>query len=511
MNEHQDPGVGEVSATHRSPTEDLGAIAEPEAAPLARRAPYRQGGRPPPLTTTEVISLQRIAGNTKVARYLERTKVERSTAGGGDDEIGDGTRVRRLPHSTLDESAPQHRQDDLRTPTSGQLARQSMDPRHARGHAGEQGMGFEHYPQEDGWILIEGPSGAAGHGVTTKGFDAAAYNAERDELHLTDNKSLKAAGNVKSATALTRNLRKNLDGLIARVEAARDIPRRVRILDLLRQARAALTAKQPLPNNVKLVVTGVGGQSTGVTKGLRNQGVEFLSSATPQVSAPGPPPTSAATQPPTSASKAGPPAVGSPGADETPLSGPAGAKTTQTAVPEQPATGRGSSRPQPVVVGTEGAAELATPRMTFRGMAVTIGGEIAVSIIVDLINAKFKQDRDQRDFEAGLRTLSPDVEREKQQRLAALAHRDANQKLYFNIHVRVTSKTTTWIAGRGSGSSTGPPNVKLEHVSISPDNLNTSGPVADQLLPMVPGHAVLFVEHSQLVTFSVPLPPPAAP
>jgi hypothetical protein len=51
----------------------------------------------------------------------------------------------------------------------------------------------------------------------------------------------------------------------------------------------------------------------------------------------------------------------------------------------------------------------------------------------------------------------------------------------------------------------------LEHVSISPDNLNTSGPVADQLLPMVPGHAVLFVEHSQLVTFSVPLPPPAAP
>jgi hypothetical protein len=119
------------------------------------------------------------------------------------------------------------------------VARQPMDPRHARGYAGEQGMGFIHYRQEDSWILFEGPSGLAGHGVTEHGFDGVAYNVRTGEIHLTDNKSLGRQGNVGSATAIdpTRNLAKNLDGLIERVEAAKDVPGRVRLLGRLRASR----------------------------------------------------------------------------------------------------------------------------------------------------------------------------------------------------------------------------------------------------------------------------------
>jgi hypothetical protein len=164
------------------------------------------------------------------------------------------------------------------------VARQPMDPRHARGYAGEQGMGFIHYRQEDGWILFEGPSGSAGHGVTEHGFDGVAYNVRTGEIHLTDNKSLGRQGNVGSATAIdpTRNLAKNLDGLIKRVEAAKDVPGRIRLLGRLRALKASLAAGKPLPDDVKLVVTTVGGQSTGVTGRLKSAGVQHLPEPAPK-------------------------------------------------------------------------------------------------------------------------------------------------------------------------------------------------------------------------------------
>jgi hypothetical protein len=163
-------------------------------------------------------------------------------------------------------------------------AAQQMDPRHARGYVGEQGAGFEHYSAKEGWFFVEGPSGGAGHGVTASGFDGVAYNPKLDELHLVDNKSLKAAGNVRSATAIdpSRNLMKNLDGLIKRVGAMRDMPSRIRILQLLRQAKAALAAGTKLPAQVRLVVTSVGGRSTGVSARLTRLGVIFV----PQKGAP---------------------------------------------------------------------------------------------------------------------------------------------------------------------------------------------------------------------------------
>jgi hypothetical protein len=167
------------------------------------------------------------------------------------------------------------------------VARQPMDPRHARGYGGEQNMGFIHYRQEDGWILFEGPSGSAGHGVTTSGFDGVAYNTRTGEIHIADNKSLARQGNVSSATAIdpSRNLAQNLDGLIERVEAAKDVPGRIRLLGRLRALKASLAAGKPLPSDVKLVVPTVGGRSTGVTQRLKNAGVEHLPEPAPKVPA----------------------------------------------------------------------------------------------------------------------------------------------------------------------------------------------------------------------------------
>jgi hypothetical protein len=150
-----------------------------------------------------------------------------------------------------------------------------IDPRHARGYSGEQNMGFNLYPAEQGWIFIEGPSGAAGHGVTTSGFDGLAYNPNLDLLDIVDNKSLKRAGNVSSATAIdpAKNLGQNLDAAILRVQGMSGLPNQGRILQLLRSMRQAVTNRTPLPSQVRLVVTHQGGQTTGVSSVLSGRGV----------------------------------------------------------------------------------------------------------------------------------------------------------------------------------------------------------------------------------------------
>jgi hypothetical protein len=205
------------------------------------------------------------------------------------------------------------------------VARQPMDPRHARGFGGEQGMGFIHYRQEDGWIFFEGPSGSAGHGVTESGFDGVAYNVRTGEIHLVDNKSLARQGNVGSATAIdpSRNLGKNLDGLIQRVEAAKDVPGRVRLLGRLRALKTSLSAGKPFPKDVKLVVTGVGGRSTGVTGRLQSEGIEYRPEPAPKsqsaatTTAPKPP--TPVEEPPITAPAMKPPAAPSPAAAPTPV------------------------------------------------------------------------------------------------------------------------------------------------------------------------------------------------
>lgn len=156
------------------------------------------------------------------------------------------------------------------------------DPKHTRGHAGEQRLGFGSYRFENGWIFVEGPSGRSGHHVTERGVDGIAYNVRTQELHILDNKSLKRAGNVGSATAIDpkRNLLNNLSRLINRIDGTSqdDLPYRQRILRLLRQTRARLRKGEAIPasGRVRVIVTNAGGRSKGITRRLKRLGVEFI-------------------------------------------------------------------------------------------------------------------------------------------------------------------------------------------------------------------------------------------
>jgi len=136
-----------------------------------------------------------------------------------------------------------------------------------------------------------------------------------------------------------------------------------------------------------------------------------------------------------------------------------------------------------------------------------------IGILLDLMNAKLKEHRDQRRFEEGMRALQPQIEREKQQQLQALrtsyAAMSARRQqsfalgpLYFNVRIRVRSLTTTWVASGRSGSITTSPSPELESVTISPNDVRSSTDVLDNPLPIEFGHAVIRIEHSQVLTYS---------
>jgi hypothetical protein len=156
------------------------------------------------------------------------------------------------------------------------------------GYFGEQGSGFVLGSQ--GYFLVEGPSGDGGHAANAAGFDGVAFNPTTNDLICYDNKCFAAVGNVGSATAIdpAKNLANNLDALIARLTASRDIPRRFQMIDLLRRTRLSLTtAGVSPPPNVRIAVTNYGGNSRGITQALRNRGLTFIDmNAAPRVPAP---------------------------------------------------------------------------------------------------------------------------------------------------------------------------------------------------------------------------------
>ena len=150
-----------------------------------------------------------------------------------------------------------------------------------RGTFGEQGAGFFLGPQ--GYIIFEGPGGTqkipGAHQSNHRGFDGGGYNIQKDHLILYDNKNYASDKNIGSATAIDPkvHLAGNLDKLIKRVEAMKDLPSRVRIVDLLRQTRASVTnGNVKPPANVKIAVMNFGGQSKGITTGLESRGIQFI-------------------------------------------------------------------------------------------------------------------------------------------------------------------------------------------------------------------------------------------
>ncbi len=152
----------------------------------------------------------------------------------------------------------------------------AMPKRHARGHHGEQTVAF--LLGELGYAILEGPSGGAsgGHGITAPGIDGVAYHPKTGDLVIYDNKAFKRKGNVSSVTALTKNLEKNLNSLILRLHNVAEFPHRARVLLWLRRAQDSLTNGGQWPKSLRLAVTGVGGNATGVTERLRKLGIQFL-------------------------------------------------------------------------------------------------------------------------------------------------------------------------------------------------------------------------------------------
>lgn len=142
---------------------------------------------------------------------------------------------------------------------------------------GEQGAGFFLGPQ--GYFLVEGPSGTQGHAANAAGFDGVAYNVKADHLIIYDNKAFASARNVGKGTAIDPavNLAQNLDGLIARVQALPNLPSQSRILELLRQTRAGVTATAvTTPRNVQIAISNFAGNSAGITQKLAGRGVSFI-------------------------------------------------------------------------------------------------------------------------------------------------------------------------------------------------------------------------------------------
>jgi Domain of unknown function (DUF4157) len=393
---------------------------------------------------------------------------------------------------------------------SGPLPITPMDPRHARGYAGEQTMGFG-YSEKDGWIFVEGPSGAAGHGVTEPGFDGVAYNIPADELHLADNKSL-AAVTARNASALTKNLLRNMDGLIVRVRAARDMKSRIKILGLLTRARAAIAAGTPVPKNFKLVITGEGGQAVRISRRLQQQGIIFRNPG--QVDTPLAASTPAARQ-----------ASGEIDAPDTAKAGPDPSAQPKVLIEDDasragvPAEAREDTsqagEPEPSAGGVHtGEGPDFVPK-SFR-----FGSEVAEGLIVGLIADYFASKilsyfQHKRMVEA-LEAMQPEIQQEKQN--AIQQSPPAIRKLiehpvwgnarqfYWVITIRLRTNTTIAVGGGRAVAMTGTVPELVSPVRISEKSQSGTGATEQGKTVAGPAlHAVVLLQDSHTVTYSQPI------
>lgn len=149
--------------------------------------------------------------------------------------------------------------------------------RHLKGYAGEQSMGF--YFGERGYFIVEGPSGAGGHSITSHGFDGVAFNPETKDLIIYDNKAYKKLGSVGSASAIEKNLEQNMEELIERVSkssAGREMPHSGEILQQLRRALKAVKEGKGWPKSVRLAISNASGNSLKISKKLSGAGIKWI-------------------------------------------------------------------------------------------------------------------------------------------------------------------------------------------------------------------------------------------
>jgi hypothetical protein len=160
---------------------------------------------------------------------------------------------------------------------------EKMPLNQARAINGETGLAF--HIGQDGWNFFEAPGshppkgfkgvGAKGaHRFNAPGFDGVAFNRNTGEILLYDNKALKR-GTVRDASALQKNLKKNLDNLIRKLEdeVAKDATsppamHAKRLLGDLKKARKAIKTGKGWPRKVGLAIGNFGGQVNKLAEGM---------------------------------------------------------------------------------------------------------------------------------------------------------------------------------------------------------------------------------------------------
>jgi hypothetical protein len=314
---------------------------------------------------------------------------------------------------------------------------QRQDPRHARGFAGEQQMGFTQYRWEDGWAVVRGPSGAGGHGITSSGEDGLFYNVRTGILRIADNKAFTRGGNVSSATAIdpTRNLLQNLDEMIADVEgigSSAEVPIRQDVLRLLRQTRAALRLGQPIPGRVQLVVHNEYGSSSGITQRLQDLGVRFVDAAQPVVPAEG------SARPPLGLRT---PPEGAPGAVAPPEVAVPAAAAPEAAAPEVAAGEAAVAADAPAATAAAGIGAAGLVRA-----AALFAIEFAVMFLISLGLSYLQAREEQRMVRRRLHELEPSIQAALERRAGQVAQLQAapgQPTVWAHVTIELVSGWTT--------------------------------------------------------------------
>jgi hypothetical protein len=271
---------------------------------------------------------------------------------------------------------------------------------------GEQGMAFVGYRMSEGWLIIDGPSGAGGHPYNSPGFDGVAFRVVNGvfELRIVDNKALSNPV-VRSASALTTNLSKNLADLENHVLSSRfaDMPDIQKVRKAITAARTSVAQGLPLPADVTLEVTNFGGVAADVGKSLRDRGIRFRD-------------LNATTKP-------------------SPV-GPAGAAAPESVEPSGPRALRlppvSERLASPATAFRRAIDRISTGMKGFAGSAAGIG----LGLLVDYFVEKRKQDHLTEQLKQQLDLIRPAIA----EAAAVVRHSLApGTKLYVNITVQVES------------------------------------------------------------------------
>lgn len=148
-----------------------------------------------------------------------------------------------------------------------------LTPAHAGGEMGERDAAFE--LGKRGFEIIIGPGGKGGHKLTTAGIDIVAHDPKTGKLLIVDNKASGGTSTVQDASAITKNLEKNLRRAIKQVKYMGKFPNKDAVLSKLNSTLSAVSAGKKIPANVDLVVTNAGGFHSGVSKKLKDIGIKF--------------------------------------------------------------------------------------------------------------------------------------------------------------------------------------------------------------------------------------------